>query len=160
MRVWPSLMMGIIGLTGHVSAVQAQEVSLLKLDALEQRIAAGGDTAFVVNFWATWCGPCVRELPNFERLAKRYKKKKLKVLLVSVDFRSQLEKGVIPFVVQRKLKNEVFLLDEEDQQEYVNRVDTRWSGSIPASLFIKQDKRKFVEQELSYRQLVKTYQTL
>lgn len=141
-------------------SINAQKVSLLKIDQLESRILAGKDTTYIVNFWATWCAPCIEELPSFEKLNNEYKKEKLKILLVSVDFKSQLVSSVIPFVQKKKLKNEVFFLDETDQQEYINRIDSTWSGAIPASLFIRDNKRKFIEKQLSYPELLHEYQTL
>ena len=139
--------------------VCSQKIYLLKIDQLENRLHTGKDTTYIINFWATWCAPCIEELPNFEKLNDQYRNEKLKILLVSVDFKSQLKSSVIPFVNKKKLKNEVFFLDESDQQEYINRIDSTWSGAIPASLFIRDNKRKFIEKQLSYRELLHEYQT-
>jgi len=122
-----------------------------------ERIQSKNDTIYVVNFWATWCGPCVKELPNFEKLQEKFKKEKLKVLLVSVDFRSLLDSKVNPFVQKRKMKTEVVLLDEKDQQKYIDQTDPSWSGAIPATIFIKNNKRKFFEKEFSYDELLSEY---
>jgi len=140
-------------------SAKAQKVPLIKIDQLESRIHSGKDTTYIINFWATWCAPCIEELPNFEKLNKEYKKEKLRILLVSVDFKSQFTSSVIPFVRKKKLKNEVLFLDETDQQEYINRIDSTWSGAIPASLFIRDNKRKFIENQLSYPELLHEYQT-
>jgi len=137
-----------------------QQPRLLTLDQLNARLKKGKDTVFVINFWATWCGPCGKELPDFERLNKEYGDGRIKVLLVSVDFISKFRTSVIPFVKKNKLKSEVFLLNEKDQQEYINRIDSSWSGSLPATLFIRGENRKFKEGEFTYSSLVKEYQTL
>ncbi|CAN5190324.1 hypothetical protein BH23BAC2_BH23BAC2_06670 [soil metagenome] len=140
------------------SLALGQQVELLKVDKLNERLEKGRDTTYVINFWATWCAPCIKELPYFEKLQVEQRKQKLKVLLVSVDFKSQLEKRVIPFVAKRGLKNEVFLLDEQDQQEYIDKIDKSWSGAIPATLFVNGKKRKFMEQEFTWPQLLSEYQ--
>lgn len=140
------------------SLALGQQVELLKVDKLNERLEKGRDTTYVINFWATWCAPCITELPYFEKLQVEQRKQKLKVLLVSVDFKSQLEKRVIPFVAKRGLKNEVFLLDEQDQQEYIDKIDKSWSGAIPATLFVNGKKRKFMEQEFTWPQLLSEYQ--
>ncbi|KAF2507264.1 TlpA disulfide reductase family protein [Flavobacterium foetidum] len=137
-----------------------QNVKLLDINQLNERIKNGKDSTYVVNFWATWCAPCIKELPHFEKLGAEHKKDKLAVLLVSLDFKSKLTSNVIPFVKRKNLKNEVFLLNESNPQEFIDRIDPSWSGSIPATLFIKNDKRKFVESEFTYEQLLTEYKKL
>ncbi|RZK21710.1 MAG: TlpA family protein disulfide reductase [Pedobacter sp.] len=132
------------------------QVKLLTLDDLDKRIAQGKDTTYVINFWATWCSPCVAELPNFEKLRSENIKKPLKVLLISLDFKSKLQKAVIPFVVKNNIKAEVFILDEPDQQQYIERIDTKWSGAIPATLFVNKKFRRFYEKEFSEIELKNT----
>lgn len=137
-----------------------QHTSLLTLDELNNRVKNGKDTTFIINFWATWCSPCNKELPSFEKLNTEHKNEKLKVLLISVDDIARMNTALIPFVKRKELKSEVFLLNEKDQQQYIDRVDSTWSGSIPATLFIKGKKRKFVEQEFTYPELLNEYQTI
>ncbi|WP_163407332.1 TlpA family protein disulfide reductase [Flavobacterium ajazii] len=138
----------------------SQNVKLINIDQLNERIKTGKDSTYVVNFWATWCAPCIKELPHFEKLGAEYKSDKLVVLLISVDFKSKLSSAVVPFVKRKNLKNEVFLLNESSPQEYIDRIDPSWSGSIPATIFIKGDKRKFVESEFTYEQLLTEYKKL
>ncbi|MRX39022.1 redoxin domain-containing protein [Flavobacterium sp. LC2016-23] len=138
----------------------SQKVKLLSVDQLQERIKNGKDSTYVVNFWATWCAPCIKELPHFEKLRQEYRSGKLAVLLVSVDFKSKLNTAVVPFVKRKKLTSPVFLLNESNPQEYIDRIDPSWSGSIPATLFIKNDNRKFIETELTYEQLLTEYKKL
>lgn len=138
----------------------SQNVKLLNIDQLNERIEKGKDSIYVVNFWATWCAPCIKELPHFEKLNAEFKSEKLAVLLVSVDFKSKLNSAVIPFVKRKNIKSQVFLLNESDPQQYIDRIEKSWSGSIPATLFIKGDKRKFIESEFTYEQLLTEYKKL
>ena len=138
-------------------SVGAQSHYFLKPDQLLSRIQNGRDTVFVINFWATWCGPCVKELPNFEKLTKNFPGDKLKVLLVSVDFRSQVKNRVLPFIRKQRYLTEFFIMDEKDQQTYIEKIDDSWSGAIPATLFIKENKRNFLEKEFSYKELINEY---
>lgn len=141
--------------------VMAQEVQLATVDQLEQRFARGSDTTYIVNFWATWCSPCVEELPHFEQFREAYKDEPVKVLLVSVDARSKLKTKVIPFL-QKEHLHEVLLLNETDQQQYIDRISPDWSGSLPATLFVNKGKqlRRLQEKEFTYDQLVTFYTSL
>ena len=139
--------------------LSAQKVSLVTVNQLEQRLKAGRDTIYVINFWATWCAPCIKELPYFDQFASRMKQKPVKVLLVSLDFRSKLESSVRPFVTRLNLQSEVMLLNEKNQQSYIERIDKNWSGAIPATLIVnsKRQSRQLTERELSYGDIVNLY---
>jgi len=139
---------------------RGQHVRLVSIDQLNARIENGKDTTYIINFWATWCAPCIKELPAFEKLNEEYKSEQLKVLLVSVDDISDLKSSVTPFVNKQKMNSEASILNETDQQQYIDRIDSSWSGSIPATLFIKNGKRKFFEKEFTFIELSGEYQTI
>lgn len=144
-------------LFSFLSLSASAQVKLLSLNELEQRMAKGNDTTYVVNFWATWCGPCIEELPSFEKLQANFKDKPLKVILLSLDFKSKLSSAVIPFVNKHQLKTEVYVINEKDHQKFIERVDKKWEGAIPATLFYNQEKKikHFYEKPFeSYKYLV------
>jgi thiol-disulfide isomerase/thioredoxin len=120
----------------------AQRVAVLKFPALQQRLARPSDTTYVVNFWATWCGPCVQELPGFEKVRAAHAGKKVKFVLVSLDYLAQLDKKVKPFVAKRGLKSEVLLLDETDPNTWLQRIDPKWSGAIPFTLIYNNQAKQ------------------
>jgi len=141
-------------------SLKAQQVKLITVDSLFQRLDKGQDTTYIINFWATWCGPCLKEIPNFDKLSVEYKNAPLKVLLISVDTRSKMNQTVLPFIRKKNLVSEVFLLNEKDPQEYINRIDSSWSGALPATLIVNKEKRQFFEQEFTYEELVKEYKKI
>jgi len=114
------------------------------------------DTTYVINFWATWCKPCVEELPAFERLHKENKNKKLKVLLVSLDFPSQIEKQLVPFIKKRNLQPEVIVLNDPDTDSWIPKIATTWSGAIPATYIYKSKNSRFYEKGFTYESLIQT----
>lgn len=118
-----------------------------------QLLQNNNDTTYVVNFWATWCKPCIKELPYFEQLGKAYSNKKLKVVLVSLDFPENLETKVIPFAEKNKLLSDIILLDDTDANTWIPKVSESWEGSIPATLFFKGNTKKFYERSFTYEEL-------
>ncbi|WP_115124721.1 TlpA disulfide reductase family protein [Marinirhabdus gelatinilytica] len=117
-------------------------------------------TTYVINFWATWCKPCVKELPYFEELNKNYKDNNVKVVLVSLDFPKHIEKQVIPFIKKHKLQSELLLLDDPDANSWIPKVSEQWSGAIPATIFVKGNQQKFYEQSFEYTELETELKTI
>lgn len=128
--------------------LQAQEpIPVLTFDELEEKLPENSEQLVIVNFWATWCKPCVKEMPYFNELSKTYEGDRgVKVILVSLDMETQMQSRVIPFIEDRRLHPEVWLLDDPDANRWIDRVDPSWSGAIPATLFYKGHQRKFYQQ--------------
>ncbi|MFH0755684.1 MAG: TlpA disulfide reductase family protein [Bacteroidota bacterium] len=123
----------------------------------EQLLALTGhanDTTYVVNFWATWCSPCVKEIGYFEDIHRLYSDENLKVVLVSLDFPDQAEKRVTPFLVEKEITAPVYLMTNLSYNDWIERVDPAWSGAIPATLIYKKDQRIFLERELSREEIL------
>ncbi|MDP9046962.1 MAG: TlpA family protein disulfide reductase [Bacteroidota bacterium] len=133
--------------------LKAQQVKLITVSQLENRIKQGKDTTYVINFWATWCKPCVKELPEFEKFKMSVKSNPFKILLVSTDLKSKLESGVKPFVKAHQLTGEVYLLNEAPNS-YYEKISADWSGALPGTLIIKNGKKKFHEAAYTYEELV------
>jgi thiol-disulfide isomerase/thioredoxin len=146
------LLSAILGF-GSVQTNQVKvydEFSAFESDYLSNLSA---DTTYVINFWATWCAPCVKELPYFEQLREGNEMKPFKMILVSLDFKSKLE-GVKSLIAKKGIESEVVLLADGRASEWIDLVDSTWSGAIPATLVIKNNKRYFYEKSYeSYKEL-------
>lgn len=108
------------------------------------------DSVYVVNFWATWCKPCVEELPDIEKINNDYRDKKVKVLLVSLDDLKTLDTKVRPFVKNNAILSEVILLDDPYTSTWIPKVDPHWDGAIPATLVYSKEKRYFFPKKITY----------
>ena len=135
----------------------SQNVPVLKITDLKKRIENNSDTTYIVNFWATWCSPCVKELPDFDSISKIYKDDKVKVLLVTMDFKEEVKSKVLPFILAKKLYSEVLLLDEVNGNYFIPKISKEWSGAIPATLIVNNEYnfRHFFEKKITY-ELLKT----
>ena len=111
------------------------------------------DTLHIINFWATWCAPCVKELPYFDEIASHKQKQPVRVTLVNLDFRKQLTTRLVPFLRDRDLRAEVVVLDDPDANSWIDEVDPSWSGAIPATLFLVGDTRIFREGSFTRTEL-------
>lgn len=137
------------------AALPAQDIPFIKADQVLRWKNADNDTLYVLNFWATWCAPCVAELPAFEKLHEQYADKNVKVVLISNDFKRRVENGLKPFVYERKLKSQVMFMDEPTPNTWLFMVNKDWSGIIPATLIVSKRRgvEVFFEKPLEYEEL-------
>ncbi len=127
----------------------AQTGELVKLDRLQQIIGNEKEQIQVVNFWATWCAPCLKELPLLEKLNRDRKDVMVRLVSMDMDLDPDPEK-VRKFISRKNLQSEVLILDERNPNAWITKLDPHWSGALPATLVVnnKTGKRKFVEKEL------------
>ena len=133
---------------------EADVVPFLDYPAFEKEyLQRSNDTTYVVNFWATWCKPCVKELSAFEQIGSAYKDQKVKVILVSLDCPDKVASHVIPFIEKRNLRSEVILLDDPDHNGWIPKVSEEWSGAIPATVMVRDGAKQFYERSFTYEEL-------
>jgi len=149
------LMMGLIALSA-VQCLAAQEIKSIKITDLEKTIAES-KTPLVINFWATYCKPCVAEIPYFQEEVKKQKANGIQLILVSLDLKSYYPQKIRSFAASRKFTAPILWLNETDADYFCPKVDPKWSGVLPATLFInnKTGYRKFYEDALSRETLKK-----
>lgn len=143
-------------------SMMAQKVPVYKIGDLLKRIHNASDTVYVVNFWATWCKPCVAELPEFEKLHTQYKDSMVKVLMVSLDFKEDMTGKLIPFLRKNNYTTDIVLLDEVNGNSFINQVSEKWSGAIPATLITTRNKSRqvFLEEKLTEAVIVEEIKKL
>ncbi len=136
-----------------IHLVQAQEVKVIKYPELLDMMQKDESSEVVIyNFWATWCAPCVKEMPYFE---KANTQNDVTVKFICLDDRKKLEDRVIPFLKRKNIQSQVYLLDETDYNEFIDKVDNRWSGAIPATILFdhSSDEKLFFEKEFTEEEL-------
>ncbi|TGV01249.1 TlpA disulfide reductase family protein [Flavivirga rizhaonensis] len=129
------------------------ELEVYDYNGFEKFLNKKNDKIYVINFWATWCAPCVKELPYFEKLNSQYRNKNVEVILVSLDFPHLYESKLKPFIKERKLESKVIALDDPDMDTWIPKVSKDWSGAIPATIIYRNDDRKFFEVSFTYKEL-------
>lgn len=139
-----------------VPDMKSQSYSEIDRETLLEITGRNTDSTYVINFWATWCSPCVKEIPYFQELYMSKKNEKIRIILVSLDFPRQAATRLPAFLEEKGITAEVRLMTDHNYNEWIDLVDPSWSGAIPATLIYNGDKRVFLEKELEKEELFNT----
>lgn len=137
------------------NTVEKPYIAVYDYEGLAPLLAKQNDTIYVVNFWATWCKPCIKELPAFEKINELYANDKVSVVLVSLDFPEKLNTQIIPFIEKNKIASTVILLDDPDANSWIPKISEEWSGAIPATLIYTKGTSVFYERSFTFDTLEK-----
>lgn len=132
----------------------AQGIPRYTADMLMKR-AAHKDSTYIINFWASWCGPCVKELPEFTKLQERYAGKPVKVLLVSFDFPDSYPDKLEAYVSRKKIVPEVVWFGETNATEFIPKIHSEWSGGLPGTMIVnsKATFKVFLEKMVTEEEI-------
>jgi thiol-disulfide isomerase/thioredoxin len=149
---------GVSKLQAQSSKTRIQSIGIRQLDSLLQARQA----PLIINFWATFCKPCIEEIPFLEASVRQYEKMGLELWLVSLDMEEMFPSKLEVFTQKRSFQSRQFWLQETNADVFCPIIDPQWSGAIPASLFIHRATgyRKFYEEPLNEQQIKSAVQLL
>ncbi|MCK0161934.1 TlpA family protein disulfide reductase [Allomuricauda sp. F6463D] len=122
-------------------------------DGLEPMLHKQDDRIYIINFWATWCQPCIEEMPYFEKVYKEQKHNNVELVLVNLDMPNMWKTRLEPYVEKNKIQGTVVILDDPKQNDWIPKVSEEWGGGIPATLIYNKDRRTFYEHGFTYEEL-------
>lgn len=148
MRNW--IIIGCTILLIFCSGWLPAQTRLVPVESISRLQQTDHDTVYVINFWATWCKPCIKEIPYFLALEEKYKASPFSVIFVSVNRPKELA-GVDNFWKRQGIPKNSWLLNAKDPNYFIPAIADEWSGAIPATLIIHPAKqyRAFYEQEFT-----------
>ena len=134
-----------------------QKIEIGKHESVFENFQKNNDTLYVVNFWATWCAPCVEEMPHFTAANEKFKTEKFTMVLISLDRSKDFETKMKPFIVENNIKADVYLLDDNARMNtWIPLINKQWDGQIPITVFYKNGKQiGFVPNTLNQETLEK-----
>jgi thiol-disulfide isomerase/thioredoxin len=135
-------------------ALAQPAIKKIRITDLEQTIAKS-DHPLIVNFWATFCAPCNKEIPYFQSTVAQYRDQRVELILVSLDLPDDYPAKIAAFAKERGYTVPIVWLDETNADYFCPKVDPRWTGGIPCSLFInnKTHYRRFFDRQLTGQQV-------
>jgi thiol-disulfide isomerase/thioredoxin len=141
-----------IFLFASATNIYCQEIKKMKITELETYIRQS-DHPLIINFWATFCVPCVKEIPAFQSAIE--KNKDVELLLVSLDLPSYYPQKISSFAKEKNFNASIAWLNETNADYFCPKIDKKWSGAIPSSLFVnnKTKFRLFFEREMTGKEV-------
>ncbi|MBT4318253.1 MAG: TlpA family protein disulfide reductase [Candidatus Marinimicrobia bacterium] len=92
-----------------------------------------GSKAVLINFWATYCVPCIEEFPMIVDLSKKYSEKGMQIYFVSADWLDR-KKDVRDFLLEKDVKGLSFIKEEGNDNNFINEISREWSGALPFTI--------------------------
>ena len=87
----------------------------------------------LVNFWATWCKPCVKEFPELTKLYKNYNDKGFELVFISLDDQQDIDSKLKPFLKKQGVDFLSYYSAFSNAEELIDYIDKNWQGAIPSS---------------------------
>jgi thiol-disulfide isomerase/thioredoxin len=130
-------------------SVEGQSIPSWKITKLQKYID-NTDSVLVINFWATFCKPCIGELPYMQSISEKLKDKRVSILLVSLDLPEAYPVTINNFAKAGSYTAPIVWLNETNADYFCPKIDQAWSGAIPTTLFINRKKgyRKLVQEQM------------
>lgn len=133
--------------------MQKMEVELIDSTQLLELVADSDSEVVLVNMWATWCKPCVEEMPYLLKLRETYSPEDFELILVSTDLDIDMDR-VKTFLASMEVDFKTYLKDEKDDP-FVTAMSSEWSGALPATFIYKSGELKdFWMGDVSYDDFV------
>ena len=144
-----------------VTNLSGQDIKAIKVTELAKTIKES-KSPLIVNFWATFCVPCLQEIPYFQELTEQYKSSNVSLIFVSLDLKEAYPRKVNEMAKKLNLVNPVVWLNETNADYFCPKIDTSWTGGMPSTLFVNNSTgyHKFFEDQLSKEKLEREIQEM
>ena len=121
----------------------AAPTKLVKVDeiAYPKTVALKKGKVVLVNFWATWCEPCRKEMPELSKMYNRLKAKGLELITISAD-EPEDEKAAIAFLAKAGIGDPAYLKQAKNDDKFISGIDAKWSGALPALILYDKTGKK------------------
>ncbi|MGH2567409.1 MAG: TlpA family protein disulfide reductase [Bacteroidota bacterium] len=143
-------------------SLEGRLIESIDENGFQDLVAQRNGKILFLNFWATWCQPCVEEFPDIVKLANEMSDKKVEFVAVSLDFPDEVESKILPFLQDKKVPFKVFVADLRDQDAFITIVNPSWAGALPATAIydLNGQQQSFVVGQQSFAQFKRELQKL
>ena len=118
-----------------VWAKEEVKLDLIEEEGLKDLIKNNSDKVRLINVWATWCGPCVNELPDFITMNRMYRNREFELITISADLPERRAKG-LTLLKKMQASNTNYLFNSTDKYKLIELIDAEWQGALPYTLLI------------------------
>ncbi len=134
-------------------------IPVVDYEGLRPVLEMEDNKTYVINFWATWCAPCIKELPYFEEVNRQLRGEGVEVILINLDMPRMWDSHLVPFMNKKQLESRIIILDDPNENSWIPKINEGWSGAIPATLIYNNETREFYEKPFTKDELFSTVST-
>jgi thiol-disulfide isomerase/thioredoxin len=133
---------------------QYLEVSEITIAELNDIIKNREGRVLLINIWATWCVPCKEEFPDLIKISDKYGEQ-IELVGISIDYPDEIESKIVPFLNELQPNFINYVNGENDSERFINNLNPKWSGAIPATFFYDSEGEQFLfyEGKMSFEKI-------
>jgi thiol-disulfide isomerase/thioredoxin len=117
-------------------AQEPVSVQMIDEEGLKELITNNSGKLRLINVWATWCGPCVREFPEFITMNRMYRGRDFEFISISADDPDNKDK-VLKFLQKQQASNTNYLFSGDDKYKLIDAIDPNWAGALPYTIIVE-----------------------
>lgn len=117
-------------------ASEPVNVEMIDEAGIRELLKNNSDKLRLINVWATWCGPCIVEFPDFITINRMYRGRDFEFISISADDPSQKDK-VLKFLKGKEASNKNYLFSIDDKYKLIEAIDPKWQGALPYTILVE-----------------------
>jgi thiol-disulfide isomerase/thioredoxin len=132
---------------------QGTAIKVIEFGELEKLLGSQSPRTRVFHFWASWCAPCLQELPQWNSIIPQYTNKEMEWYFVDISIEEDLQTKTMDFLLLQPNLRPVLHLNPDNPNEWVPKVHPDWQGTIPMTLIVKGEQKILIEKKMSVEEL-------
>ncbi len=117
-------------------AKEPVSIEMIGEQGIRDLLKNGSDKLRLINVWATWCGPCVTEFPDFVNINRMYRRRDFEFISISADEPAKKDKA-LKFLKEKQASGKNYIFSVDDKYKLIEAIDPKWQGALPYTILVE-----------------------